>query len=118
MYRLKIATHVYMKLRVPDNLVLFLYHSGIYIYIYTYIYIIYVHIHLYIFIHIGWSERASSPRPLKSVLRLYSIGLSYQKFDSHLQITFYSYLIITLAQRLLSFQPLTLTFFIKLLMYI
>ena len=29
MYRLKIVTHVYMKLRFPDNFVLFLYHSGI-----------------------------------------------------------------------------------------
>ena len=40
MYRLKIITHVYMKLWVLDNLVLFLYHSGIYIYIYIYIYIL------------------------------------------------------------------------------
>ena len=31
---LKFITYVYMKLSVPDNLVLFLYHSGIYIYIY------------------------------------------------------------------------------------
>ena len=30
MYRLKIVTHVYMKLGVTDNLVLNLYHSGIY----------------------------------------------------------------------------------------
>ena len=30
MCRMKIVTHVYMKLRVPDDLVLFLYHSGIY----------------------------------------------------------------------------------------
>ena len=37
MYRLKIVTHVYMKLRGPDNLVLFLYYPGIYIYIYIYI---------------------------------------------------------------------------------
>ena len=29
MYRLKIVTHVYMQLWVPDNLVLFIYHSGI-----------------------------------------------------------------------------------------
>ena len=34
-YRLKIVTHVYMKLCLPDN-TLFLYH---YIYIYMYIYI-------------------------------------------------------------------------------
>ena len=36
LYRLKIVTHVYMKLWVPDNLVLFLYHSGICI---VYIYV-------------------------------------------------------------------------------
>ena len=41
MYRLTIVTHVYMKLWVPDNLVFFLYHSGVYIYIYIYIYTIF-----------------------------------------------------------------------------
>ena len=35
MYRLKIVTHVYIKLRVLDNLASFLYHSGINIHIYS-----------------------------------------------------------------------------------
>ena len=75
MYRLKIVTHVYMKLWVPDNLVLFLHHSGIncsiallfmhniehfsdkayrIIYIYTYVcvYCVYMNIYMYIYIYI------------------------------------------------------------------
>ena len=54
MHRLKIVTHVYMKLWVTDNLVLFLYHSCIYICIYIFMYIcmcvyMYVYkIHIYI----------------------------------------------------------------------
>ena len=55
MYRLKIATRVYKKLWVPDNLVLFLYYSGVCIYTYIYIYIythIYINIYIYIYIYI------------------------------------------------------------------
>ena len=53
MYRLKIVTHVYMKLWVPDNLVLFFYHSGVYIYIHIYIYI-YIYIYITFCIFCSW----------------------------------------------------------------
>ena len=48
-------------------------------YIYIYIYI-YIHTYTYIFIHIVFIVEGSRPQTLKSVLRLYSIGLTCQKF--------------------------------------
>ena len=52
MYKLTIATHVYMQLWVTYNLLSCLYHPGIYIYIYIYIYYWYSSSHTNVF----WSQ--------------------------------------------------------------
>ena len=51
-YRLKIVTHVHRKLWVPDDLVLFLYHTRIYMYVSLSYWYIYIHIYTYIYIYI------------------------------------------------------------------
>ena len=60
MYRLNIVAHVYMKVRVPDNFVLVLYHSGIIVWINLCIILrtlVIEYIELYIYVYIPYINK-------------------------------------------------------------